>query len=144
MDFQRCRKAETFPWVSTEREVLDILVGLALAEVMLICEEPWIVGWRAIQVMLPQRCGYTPGCSSGLANHHTGMAEIVDPPVCFIINPSSKGGLMKEVVCLILLSVVLVSPGFVESFTPHSSSVLITSGTHSPASSTPDCRIQTC
>lgn len=38
MDFQRCRKTETSPWASTEGKVLDILVGLGLQAVTVICE----------------------------------------------------------------------------------------------------------
>lgn len=51
---------------------------------------------------------------------------------------------MKEVVCLILLSVVLVFPAFAESFRPHSPSVPIQPGTSSAITSAPDCRIHTC
>jgi len=51
---------------------------------------------------------------------------------------------MMRVMCLALLSVLLVSPSFVEGAPLLPSSDPAISGTHTPASSAPDCRIQTC
>jgi hypothetical protein len=48
---------------------------------------------------------------------------------------------MMRAMCLVLLSVLFVCLGFAE----HSPSfALAISGTHTPVSSAPDCRIQTC
>ncbi len=51
---------------------------------------------------------------------------------------------MMHAMCLVLLSALFVSPSFVESAPLLPSTDPAISGTHTPASSAPDCRIQTC
>lgn len=51
---------------------------------------------------------------------------------------------MKEALCLVLWSVFLACPSFVDSFSPLSTSEPVISGTQAPPAAAPDCRVQTC